>query len=159
MRSLRYDNLAWFLALLLIPAACCSAAKGEGDGEPAVEPGLEISGFRAPEYGDDGEMLSQIFGDHARMLGEGMVEIRGLRIEFYRGGGTAAVVEAPHCRYDRDRERAFSDGRVRIELPDAVIRGTRFVFERETRRFRITDGARVTLNQERLGLNGGKTSE
>ena len=157
MRSLRYVNIAWCSALLLIPAVCCMAADGEEGGAPAVEPGLEISGFRAPEYGDDGEMLSQIFGDHAGMLGEGMVEIRGLRIEFYRGGGTAAVVEAPHCRYDRDR--AFSDGRVRIELPDAVIRGTRFVFERETRRFRITDGARVTLNQERLGLNGGKTSE
>jgi lipopolysaccharide export system protein LptC len=106
-----------------------------------------ITGFRVPEYDDQGRMKSQLFGDYARIPMTGPIEVHQLKYEFYTANSTQAEmrITAPLCFYDREHGEAHSDGAVRIARDDMVVTGVGFNFSRATERMVIHHQVKVVL--------------
>ena len=106
-----------------------------------------ITGFRVPEYDDQGRMKSQLFGDFAKIPMAGPIEVHQLKYEFYNESSTQADmrITAPLCFYDRDHGEASSDGAVRIARDDMVITGVGFNFSRTSERMVIHNQVKVVL--------------
>ncbi|MCK5676670.1 MAG: hypothetical protein KAH99_06605, partial [Verrucomicrobia bacterium] len=51
--------------------------------------GMEISGFRVPDYDEQGKLRAQLYGEHAKVREGGEVEITNLKIEMYKDGEVA----------------------------------------------------------------------
>ena len=122
----------------------------------AQQAGMELEGFRVPEYDDDGTMKSQLFGKRALMRKNNKVVITDLRIEFYDAGKSNAVVTAPHCLYDRVRQTAKSPGAVKIEMEEMTVTGRGFTGSGKEQRFTILNDAKVVLKNVQLGLKDDK---
>lgn len=113
----------------------------------AQEPRMEISGFRVPEYNDQGEMTSQLFGDRAEMLGGGEIKITVLRVEFYQNDALFMEVNSPWCFYDRAEKQARSDAPVFAETDELKLQGKGFLLEAEERTVHVLDETRVTIRR------------
>ena len=105
-----------------------------------------ITGFRVPEYDDQGRMKNQLFGDYAKIPTAGPIEVHQLKYEIY-GESTQAEtrITAPLCFYDREQGEAHSDGAVRIAREDMVITGVGFNFDRRSERMVIHNQVKVVL--------------
>lgn len=119
-----------------------------------------LTGFRVPTYDEKGVMTSQMFGDFAKVLPDGMVDITSLRMEFYNGSDetnrqTAMVVTAPKCFYNRSKGQAFSDEAVRISRENMVVTGTGFKWNNEDERLKILKDAKVVLKGIKRSMNEG----
>lgn len=118
----------------------------------AQRAGMQIEGFRVPEYNKDGSMKSQLFGGRAILNADGLVEIEDLKIEFYDVGKSNVTITAPHCKYDRDSRDATSEGAVKIEMKEMTVTGRGFSCDGQGYRFTILNDAKVVLKDVRLGL-------
>jgi hypothetical protein len=127
-----------FLAVLLV----CGVAAGQDFGA-----GMEVSGFRVPDYDDQGELRAQLYGEHAKVMEGGEVEITNLKIEMYRDGEVAMIVFSPHCFFNMDTRRARSQGRVLIESGWMTIAGRGFTWSAEAGRFEILHDSKVLVKQ------------
>jgi hypothetical protein len=107
--------------------------------------GMEITGFRVPDYDEQGALRAQLFGGHARVLGGGDVEITDLKIEMYKDGEIAMTVFAPHCFFNLESRQARSEGQVLIESGLMSIVGRGFSWSAEAGRFEILNEARVLV--------------
>ena len=67
-----------------MPVLLCGAVLAQDMGV-----GMEVSGFRVPDYDEQGELRAQLYGEHAKVLDEGEVEITNLKIELYQDGEIA----------------------------------------------------------------------
>ncbi len=128
-------------ALGLGLVAACAVAQ--------MQPGATVGGFRLPEYADDGTLKSQVFGEFAQSLSNGLIEIQGLRVEMYQGEAVETRVTSPHCLYDRVRGSAGSTSSVRITRGEAVITGDDYRYMPKRQRFEIHTNARVVLRDVR----------
>lgn len=139
------------VAMLMLVAAA-------GIGVAQTDP-QQVTGFRVPSYDKDNVMTSQMFGDTAKLLPNGLVEITGLRMEFYSGDATNRVTEmrvtSPKCFYDRTTGSATSDAPVRIARDNMVVTGTGFVFDRATERLVILTDSKVVLRDVKTKLDEG----
>lgn len=123
-----------------------------------------VSGFRVPSYDEDGNMTSQMFGDYARILPDGYVEISQLRMEFYKGDGTNRTtdmnVSSPRCLYHRVRGAAVSDQAVRIARTNMVVTGVGFLYLEKAQSLQIMTNAKVVLrNFSKDVYAGGETKK
>ena len=107
--------------------------------------GMEITGFRVPDYDDQGALRAQLYGGHAKVLGDGDVEITNLKIEMFREGSVAMTVFAPRCLFNLETRQARSDGRVLIESGLMTIAGRGFLWSAEAGRFEIRQAAKVLV--------------
>lgn len=118
--------------------------------------GMEITGFRVPEYNEQGEMTSQLFGEHAVMGADELVKIEGLRLEFYRDGDVFLHAESAHCFYDRENGLAYSEAPVRAEMDGLLMTGTGFEMQASNRTVHVLNDSRVEIDdvmqQTDLGL-------
>ncbi|MCX6997580.1 MAG: LPS export ABC transporter periplasmic protein LptC [Kiritimatiellaeota bacterium] len=114
-----------------------------------------VAGVRIPSYDEQGRLKSQMFGDLAKSLPDGHIEITGLKIEFYEGTQVNLRVTAPLCLFDRARNTAQSEGPVRITRDNMVITGTGFQFNKQDDRFKILSQAKVVLKETQRGLSKG----
>ena len=114
-----------------------------------------VAGVRIPEYDDQGRLKSQMFGDLAKTLSDGNVEITGLKIEFYEGTQVTMRVTAPLCLFDRVRTTAQSEGPVRIARDKMVVTGTGFQFNNRDERFKILSKAKVVLKGGQRDMSKG----
>jgi hypothetical protein len=120
----------------------------------AQRAGMELEGFRIPDYNEDGTMKSQLFGGRAVLMDDEKVEITDLKIEFYDVGKSNVVVTAPHCSHDRQSRDAESAGPVKIDMQELTITGQGFTCSGTEYRFTILNNAKVVLKDVRLGLKG-----
>jgi len=127
-----------WLALLLV----CSVAVAQDFGT-----GMEVSGFRVPDYDDQGALRAQLYGGHAKVLEGGEVEITNLKIEMYKDGKVAMTVFSPHCFFNMDTRQARSEGRVLIESGLMTIVGRGFTWSAEAGRFEILHDSKVLVKQ------------
>jgi len=125
-----------FLSLFLMCSLACAQDLGIG---------MEISGFRVPDYDDQGALRAQLYGEHAKVLDAGEVEITNLKIEMYKDGKVAMTVFAPHCFFNLDTRRARSEGRVLIESGLMTVEGRGFVWSAEAGRFEILHESKVLV--------------
>ena len=115
-------------------------------GVQAQQPGMKISGFRVPEYDEQGEMTSQLFGDHAEIGSDGEVSITKVRMEFYREGETFMKVESPYCFYNQKTQNAHSDAPVLAEMEGLQLSGRGFQLDTQDRKVNILDESRVVIS-------------
>lgn len=110
---------------------------------------MTASGVRFPSFNDKGEMTSVVFGDTAKVLPNGYVELSNLRMEFLDPKAAERKVqmqvESPHCLYHRERGAAASEKDVRIVNDRMTVTGTGFVWENESQVLKIMKNARVVL--------------
>lgn len=107
--------------------------------------GMEVSGFRVPDYDDEGNLRALLQGGHARVQADGAVEITNLRIELYRDGAVMMTLFAPRCFFNADTRRAESDGLVLIESDMMTVTGRGFIWSADAGRFEILHDARVMV--------------
>ncbi|MCU0858864.1 MAG: hypothetical protein MUC65_10740, partial [Pontiellaceae bacterium] len=119
---------------------------------------LEVSGFRAPQYDDQGVMTSQLFGDRAEMIGGGEIKITGLRIEIYKEGQTAATVTAPYCFYNKDTKEAHSDSTIAADVDRLKLRGRGFILKSTESSVQVFDDCEVTIKNIMEQVVGGSNN-
>ena len=107
--------------------------------------GMEISGFRVPDYDKDGKMRAQLFGEHAKILENSEAEITNIKIELYKDGVVALTVFSPHCFYSTERNEAYSDAQVMIEMGSMTLVGRGFVWSAKGSRFEILNDAKIVV--------------
>lgn len=117
----------------------------------------QMKGFRVPTYDDNNVMTSQIFGETARVLPDGNVEITGLKLEFYSYLGeeriTDMTVTSPLCFFNRARGVVVSESDVRISRNEMVVTGKGFRFNNDKQELKILNDSRVVLK------NAGRSSK
>jgi len=104
-----------------------------------------VTGFRVPEYDEDNNLKTEIFGDFAKVLPNGVIEITKLKIDFYEKGEVGMTVTAPQCTYDQQRGTADSDAGVRIFRKNMVVTGVGFSYNQKEETFKILNKAKVVL--------------
>ncbi len=107
--------------------------------------GVEISAFRVPEYDAQGVMTSQLFGDRAEVGEDNVVNITGLRIEFYKGSNTMMKVSSPYCFYNQKTREAHSDAPVAADMDKLHVRGEGFSLKPGDSTVRILNSSEVTI--------------
>ena len=130
-------------ALLVVLAACAAMAAGTNEE-------MQIKGFRVPEYDEEGNMTSQIFGDFAKGMPDGFIEVHGLTMEFYKGSMSNRLtdmrVTAPRCLLHRGKKAAVSDSDVRIVRGEAmVVTGKGFMWNNNEQLLMIMSNSKVVL--------------
>lgn len=128
-----------------------------------------VSGFRVPQYDDEGNLKYQLFGELAKVLPDEVIEITGLKLEMYnKAGETEARVTAPTCTYDKRQDRAGSRSDVRIAAEKMIITGTGFLWNSKNEQFQIFKNVKVVIKDARenvdaesggLGLDIGEKAE
>lgn len=106
---------------------------------------MEISGFRVPEYDEQGVMTSQLFGDRAEVEGGGEVKITTLRVEFYKEGKTVVTVTSPYCFYNQKTREAHSDAPVAADMDRLTMRGRGFLLKSSDNTVQVFDDSRVVI--------------
>lgn len=143
---------AWGAAALAVVALAWATA------QPADE-SQTVSGFRVPSIDKDGNLTSQLFGDSARILANGLVDIAELRMEFYAKGSVMTNrqidmrVTSPRCVYSRNSGVATSDAPVRIARDNMVVTGTGFRWVGSEERLEIFSEAKVVLKDIKRNIN------
>lgn len=114
-----------------------------------------VSGFRVPQYDDNNNLKSQLFGDFAKILPDGVIEITQLKIDFYSKGVVAMTVTAPYCAYHQKEGMAKSDSEVRIARENMVVTGVGFAYNGDDETFEILSQAKVVLKQAEKAIQTG----
>jgi hypothetical protein len=135
-RSMNSLRAAALVLTALVPAALAQLE------------GQAVKGFRLPEYDSEGRLTQQLFGETATFLQDGIIQLTGLRIEFFRKGEVTARVFSPECAYDPNRKRAASKEHIRIVTDQAVLTGDGFAWNGENEQFQIFKNARVVLDSQ-----------
>lgn len=131
----------WFMGGALLMAVVCASAQRVGDAQSITE-------FEVPEFGPDNELKSKLYGASAILKPNGVVDIVGLRIEFFDARRMVEMrVFAETCLYNRVTRNAESKGRVRIARDKMVITGEGFNWNAEEERFRIFKDSKVVLQK------------
>ena len=116
----------------------------------------EISGFRVPDYDEEGNLKSQLHGDYAKIRPNDEVEITNLKIETYdRGSEPEMLVTSPHCVYNRQSGSARSESALRIARDNMIITGEGYVWDSGSERFIIRRKARVVLKNASGNIQKG----
>lgn len=150
------------LAALALMALAVHVARGQGPREESQV----VSGFRVPGFNREGFMTSQLFGDTARLLPNGVVEIAELRLEFYApdpaqpGGRRVEMrITSPRCIYDRATGTATSDAPVRIARDNMVVTGRGFRWSTADERLEIFSESKVVIRDLRRGFKTESTHD
>jgi lipopolysaccharide export system protein LptC len=105
-----------------------------------------IRDFEVPEFDRDNRLRSHLFGETARILPDGLVDITNMLVFFYDDNQQVEMrVTAEACIYDRATKNAHSESRVRLARENAIITGKGFVWTAADSKIEIHDEARVVL--------------
>jgi len=147
----------WKVMLLVLGLSLQASAQIEG---------MEISGFRVPEYDEQGQMTAQLFGDHAELGSDGLVKIEGVRVELYRDGEVFMDVLSPRCFYNQKTRKVDSEAAVSAEMDGARLTGIGYRLDVDARTVHVLSDSRLAFTdgtqQSGLGLDmgsGGSTNE
>ena len=116
-----------------------------------------VAGFRVPEYDENNQLKSQLFGDFAKVLPDGIIEITQLKIDFYSEGKVEMTVTSPQCTYKQKEGKAESEAAVRITREDMVVTGKGFAWNGRDEKFQIFKEAKVVLKGARKQMAEGAT--
>ena len=144
-------NKAGFALALLLAFGAAGWAEDKGIQTQTV------AGFRVPEYDENNQLKSQLFGDFAKVLPDGIIEITQLKIDFYSEGKVEMTVTAPQCTYRQKEGKAESDADVRITREDMVVTGRGFAWNGRDEKFEIFKDAKVVLKGVHKQVSEGAT--
>ena len=110
--------------------------------------GMEMGGFRVPDYDEKGGLRAQLYGVRAKMHDDGTVDITDLRIEIYQENQVSLTLYAPTCVYNTQTRVAQSDGKVLIDGSSVSVVGRGFVWVAGGGRFEILHDAKVLVKPD-----------
>ena len=114
--------------------------------------GQAVRGFTLPEYDDEGRLKQELYGETATLLEGGLMQLAGLRIEFYDKGELTARVFAPECALDQVGKKAASRSHIRIITDKGVLTGDGFAWNGENEQFQIFQNVRVVIDASDPGI-------
>jgi len=107
-----------------------------------------IAGFEVPEYDEENRLKYILFGEFAKVLPNGKIDITKMRIDFFTIERVLEMrVNAETCVYDSRTKNAQSNNRVRIARDNLIISGRGFSWDATTGRFEIFEDAKVVLRE------------
>lgn len=133
-------NLAGLIGVVF--AAMLMAASAE-------ETSTTVSGFKVPEFDEDGNKTSLLTGDFAKMAPDGDIEITNLRMEFYKDDEVESLMTAPKCTYNQRKGLAYSRSSVKMSREGMEVTGRGFAYDRTNELFRIFSDVRVLIKGAR----------
>lgn len=125
-----------------------------------METGMEVSGVRAPYYDDEGNLLAQLYGGHAKILEGGVAEVTNLRIDVFQDGVISMTLFAPYCftrMVEKEEKKTLvvdSDGEVLIAMEQMTIAGRGFRFTSEENKFEILHDSKVLVKDAMRDMGG-----
>lgn len=122
---------------------------------PAASSALQVEGIRVPEFDTDGTLKSEFFGDSARPMENGLVELTNLRLNFYKQGRLNGFILTPRCIYDKNAKVVFSNADVTMRQGDVLISGTGFRWFQETQVVEILNRCSLIVNNARIWADKG----
>lgn len=108
--------------------------------------GQAVKGFRLPEYNPDGTLRQNLFGETATLLEGGLLQLTGLKIEFFNHGVLSARATADECALDQANKRAASRTHIRIVTDKGILSGDGFAWNGENEQFQIFENVRVVID-------------
>lgn len=117
-----------------------------------------LTDFSVPEYDADGNMASELLGDYADILPDGLVRIRNLRIDSYKDNQVDMSITSPECEYREKEKMASSDADVRIARENMVVTGSGFSWSAGEDRLIIKSKVKVVLKNVRNQVKTGEES-
>ncbi|HRZ11450.1 MAG TPA: LPS export ABC transporter periplasmic protein LptC [Kiritimatiellia bacterium] len=114
-----------------------------------------VSGFKVPDYDQNNNLKSVLYGDFARVRPDGIAEITNVKLEFYKEGAVEMTVTSPRCVYNQKDGTARSDADVEIVREGLKITGKGFWWGAKQERFEIYSKARVEIRGARKGMESG----
>lgn len=108
--------------------------------------GQAVRGFRLPEYNPDGTLRQNLFGETATLLEGGLLQLTGLKIEFFNHGVLSARATADECALDQANKRAASRTHIRIVTDKGILSGDGFAWNGENEQFQIFENVRVVID-------------
>lgn len=136
----------WKNAVFLLLAAALPAVA-----QVAQDEEMEITGFRVPEYDEEGIMTSQLFGDRAVMQGGGKVKIDGVSMDFYRDGEVFMKVKSPYCFFNQKTNEARSDAPLEADMEGVRVRGRGYILKSNKRTVQIHEDSQVVIDESMSG--------
>lgn len=137
---MNWSKILWSLAAAGLLAATVAVAQ--------TSEGQAVKGFRLPEYDAEGRLVQDLQGETAVFLPDDIIQLTGLKIEFFREGQVSARVFSPECAFDRTRQRAASKEHIRIVTEQAVLTGDGFAWNGENKQFQIFKNAQLTMDSQ-----------
>jgi len=120
---------------------------------------LQVEGIRVPEYGADGTLKSEFFGDSVRPLDNGLMELTNLRVNFYKEGRLDGYILTPRCIYDKGAKMVFSNADVTVRQGDLLISGTGFRWFQESQVVEILNRCSLIINNAQIWADKGAGHE
>lgn len=136
--NLRRAGRKWTAGLWLIATGIACAQFQEGQ---------TLSGFRVPDYDEEGNIKSILLGEHAVALSDSLIHITELKLELFRKGERESLVTSPFCVFDRKVNAVSSTSSVRIVRSNLIITGEHYTWETKGQRFVIEKNARVVIQR------------
>lgn len=136
---------------LAVAGICAVLVAAPGLVRAADEDVMPIRSFRYPmELYKDGRIKTQILAKELTADPDsGRVDAVKARVEFYsETGELETVLRLETCRYDKDRNRASTDGSVSMERGGLTVTGRGMEWDAEEQRIRILSRAKVVLSRE-----------
>jgi hypothetical protein len=122
---------------------------------PSPSTALQVEGIRVPEFNADGTLKSEFFGDSARPLENGLVELTNLRLNFYKDGRLNGFILTPRCIYDKNAKLVFSNADVTMRQGEILISGTGFRWFQETQIVEILNRCSLIVNNAHIWADKG----
>lgn len=150
------------------PASAAPAGQLTLPGKPAMQPdstpaagAVRAEGIRVPDYDEQGRMKSEVYGDVARELPDGNIELFNLRLFLYKEGALDGTAETPRCIYNRKERMLFSNADITMQQGNMLVSGTGFRWFSDREYMEILNRAFVIIRDTRLwsgkeGLSNGK---
>lgn len=148
----RYVKLLFFIFFTAVVAVGVVSAQSIS---PSPSTALQVDGIRVPEFNADGTLKSEFFGDSARPLENGLVELTNLRLNFYKDGRLNGFILTPRCIYDKNAKLVFSNADVTMRQGEILISGTGFRWFQETQIVEILNRCSLIVNNAHIWADKG----
>jgi len=122
---------------------------------PSLSTALQVDGIRVPEFNPDGTLKSEFFGDSARPLENGLMELTNLRLNFYKDGHLNGFILTPRCIYDKNAKLVFSNADVTMRQGEILISGTGFRWFQDTQVVEILNRCSLIVNNAHIWADKG----
>lgn len=132
-------GLTFLLALTVLPLMA-----------EAEKMAMPVKNLRLPmEYYESGAVKTELKAGLALVPPKGMIVASNVVIRmFFEDGSTNVLMTAENCEYDREKQSATSDGKIKIVKDNIVITGKGFEWSSERERVKILSAAKIVLTHK-----------
>ena len=116
----------------------------------AEEMAMPVKNLRLPmEHYESGAVKTQLKAGFALVPPKGMIVASNVVMHmFFEDGSTNVLMVAENCNYDREKQSANSEGKIKIVRDNIIITGKGFEWYSERERVKILSGAKIVLTRK-----------